>query len=125
MGKKILIADDEDRIRQLVKTTLELEDAGFEIFEARDGKEAITKAMEVRPELVILDVMMPGKSGYEVCKELKKSPDTRDVYVLFLSARGNVISERTMRNSGGDEFVSKPFIPKELGSRVKKALGIA
>jgi len=121
MGKRILIADDDDNIRELVRVTLE--DEGFEMEEAADGNEAVAKAKQFRPDLVVLDIMMPGKVGYQVCEELKKDPATKDVYVLFLSARGKPVSEQTGKMYGGDAFMIKPFDPKELREKIKAALG--
>jgi len=122
MPKKILIADDEDNVRELVRASLE--DEGFELYEAIEGNEALKKAKEIRPDLVILDIMMPGKIGYEVCEELRKDPDTKNAYVIFLSARGRAASEWTGKQKGGNEFMTKPFEPKELRERVRKALRI-
>jgi len=122
MAKKILIVDDEDNIRELVKASLKRE--GFELHEAMDGNDGLAKAKELKPDLVILDVMMPGKVGYEVCEELKKNPDTKDIYVIFLSSRTSPSSEESARMAGGDEWMYKPFEPKELRERVKKALGL-
>lgn len=122
MKHKILVADDEDRIRNLIKTTLELEDGLFEIHEANDGNSALEKIFEIRPDMVILDVMMPGKSGYEVCKIVKNNPETKDTFILFLTARGSTISTRTIELSGGDEYMAKPFALGDLIARVKKGL---
>jgi len=121
MAKKILIADDDDNIRRLVKMTFM--DEGFEIHEASDGDEAINKAREVKPDLVILDVMMPKKVGYEVCEEIKNDPETEHAYVIFITARGTSVAEKAGESSGGDDFMVKPFEPAELRERVKKALG--
>jgi len=121
MRKKILIADDEDNIRKLVRVSLE--DEGYDLFEARDGNEAVAKAKELKPDLIILDVMMPGKIGYQVCEELKQAPETSRIFVVFLSARGKPLSEMTGKMIGGNEFIAKPFDPSELRARVKKALG--
>ena len=120
MAKKILIVDDEDDVRELVHVTLE--DEGFDIYEASEGNEALAKAKEFKPDLIILDVMIPGKTGYEVCEELKKDPDTKNTYVLFLSARGKAASVMTAKTKGGDEFMTKPFEPKELREKVLKVL---
>ncbi len=122
MAKKILIADDEENIRELVWVSLE--DEGFEIHEAVNGDEALSKARELKPDIIILDVMMPGKTGYEVCEELKRDPDTSDIFVLFLSARGSFISEQTGKIKGGNEYMVKPFEPAELRKKVKNALGL-
>ena len=122
MPKKILIADDEDNIRELVRVSLE--DEGFELYEARDGNEAVEKARQIKPDLIVLDVMMPGKVGYQVCEELKSDPATSHVFVLFLSARGRPVAEMTGKMTGGDEFMIKPFEPAELRQKVRKGLGL-
>jgi len=121
MAKKILIVDDEEQLRELVVVTLE--DEGYELHEAADGNEAVEVAKEVKPDLVILDVMMPGKVGYQVCEEIKADPETEHAYVIFLSARGRALSEMTGKKKGGDAFMTKPFEPRELLDMVKKALG--
>jgi two-component system, OmpR family, alkaline phosphatase synthesis response regulator PhoP len=121
--KKILVADDEDNIRELVLVSLE--DEGYDIFEAADGNEAIAKAKEIKPDLIILDVMMPGKIGYDVCEELKKDPTTSRAFVIFLSARGSPLAERTGKLRGGDDYMTKPFEPGELRDKVKKALKLS
>jgi len=120
MSKKILIADDEDNVRELVLVSLE--DEGYEIHEASDWEEAVAKARELKPDLIVLDVMMPGKTGYEVCEELRNDPDMKDVYILFLSARGSAVSEMTGKMKGGDAYMVKPFEPAELRKKVKEAL---
>ena len=120
MAKKILIVDDEKDIRELVRVSLE--DEGFELHEAEDGEEAVSKAREIKPDLMVLDVMMPGKTGYEVCEELKSDPVTNNIFIIFLSARGTSASMRTGKSKGGDLFMTKPFEPDELLERVKKAL---
>ena len=120
MTKKILIADDEDNVRELVYVSLE--DEGYEIHEASDGEEAVAKARELKPDLIVLDVMMPGKTGYEVCEELRKDPDMQDIYILFLSARGSAVSEMTGKMKGEDAYMVKPFEPADLRKKVKEAL---
>lgn len=126
LKKKILIAEDDERTRHMIKRTLELENENFEIFEARDGDEALAKAIEIKPNLLLLDVMMPGMSGYEVCKELKESQDTKNILILFVTARGgNEIAERTMLNKGGDGIIGKPFSPDVLAFRVREILKLS
>ena len=120
MTKKILIADDEDEIRKLITATLE--DEGYEIHQASNGSKALDIAKQIKPDLVILDIMMPEKTGYEVCEELRRNPETKDVYVLFLGARGSGIAEKTGKVKGGDAFMTKPFEPDDLLDRVKKIL---
>jgi len=119
---KILIADDDDNIRELVRITLE--DEGFEIFEAKDGVDAVEKARKLKPNLMILDVMMPGKTGYMVCEEIKQNPATKNIFVLFLTARGSQIAEHTATDKGGDAYMTKPFEPAELRKKVRQALNM-
>jgi DNA-binding response OmpR family regulator len=121
MANKILIADDEATIRDLIRLSLESE--GYEIFEARNGLEALSKAREVVPDLIILDVMMPGKIGYQVCTELKRDPATQKISIIFLTSRDTSLSLEAVHESGGDDFISKPFKPQELKARIRKAMG--
>ena len=120
MAKKILIADDEATVRDLIKLSLEHE--GYEIFEARNGVEALNKAKELVPDLLILDVMMPGKIGYQVCSELKSDPATKRISIIFITARDSSLSMETVQESGGDDLISKPFKPQELKARIRKVL---
>jgi len=122
MSKRILIADDEPNIRNLVH--IALEDEGFELFEAKDGPEAIEKARAIKPDLMILDVMMPGMIGYEVCEVIKKDPEVSHTIVFFLSSRVNPNAERAGKLTGGDYFMTKPFKPKELRTKVTELLKI-
>ena len=125
MGKKILIADDDASLRKLIKTSLELGNEMFEIYEADSGNNALEMARKIKPELLILDVMMPGMSGYEVCRNLKDSQETRNIYVLFLTGRGSDLSRKTIENCGGDDIMTKPFPLIELERKVKKVFGSA
>ena len=121
MTKKILIADDEELIRGAVK--LSLRDQGYELYEAKNGTIALEMAKNIKPDLMILDVMMPGIVGYAVSKELKDDPETRDIYILFLTSRGGTQAEMTAMRSGADAYLSKPFEPAQLREMIKKALG--
>jgi two-component system alkaline phosphatase synthesis response regulator PhoP len=120
MTKRILIVDDEEVARQLVKDSLE--DQGYELFEAASGNEALAKAREVKPDLVILDLMMPDKWGYKVCEELKRNQETREAIVVFLSARGSAPSKKMGGLKSGDDFITKPFSPASLREKVKALL---
>ena len=122
MAKKVLIADDEANIRELVQFALE--DEGFEIYQAGDGEEALALARRLKPDLLVLDVMMPGKIGYQVCEELKQDPETRNIHIILMSARGKSRVELTGKMQGADDVISKPFDPLELNAKVKRALGI-
>jgi len=121
MTKKILIADDEEYIRELIKASLE--DGGYEISEAEDGILTLDLVRKVIPDLVILDIMMPGIIGYRVCEEIKKNPDTAHTKVIFVSARGHEVSKMTGQMAGGDDYLVKPFEPQEIREMVKKWLG--
>jgi DNA-binding response OmpR family regulator len=120
MPGKIIIADDEDVVRETVR--LCLQNNGYEIYEAADGLEALELARRIKPDLMILDVMMPGMAGYRVCTELKKDDATRNIFILFLTARGTRQAENTVIRSGGDDFMAKPFDPALLREKVKAAL---
>ena len=120
MIKRILVVDDDDNIRRLVKLSFMHED--FEIHEASDGEEAVEIAFKIKPDLVILDVMMPKKVGYKVCKEIKENPRTQNAHVIFITARGGAVSEKIGALSGGDDFITKPFEISELREKVNKAL---
>jgi DNA-binding response OmpR family regulator len=120
MSKTILIADDDPLVRELVKEVLAEE--GYRIFEAGDGIEALQKTREILPDLVILDVVMPGIVGYEVCRALKNDPLTRHIFILFLSGRPPAEAKVAVKRNGGDEFVSKPFDVEELRTKIRLIL---
>ncbi len=120
MTKKVLIADDDDLLRDAIRLSIQKD--GYEIHEARDGIEALNKAAEVIPDLIILDVMMPGMIGYNVCQKLKSNPATKDIFVMYLTARGNELTDGAVKESGGDGFFAKPFLPTELRKKVRDIL---
>ena len=121
MAKRVLIADDEPNI----VTSLEflMEQAGMEVRVARDGQEAIDLAESFRPDLILLDVMMPVLNGYEVCQRLKSDPKLRHVRVLILSAKGRDVEVAKGRELGADGYITKPFSTRELVSKVRALLG--
>lgn len=120
MAKKILIVDDEEVIRDSVK--LCLEGCGYELYEAENGEQGLERARELKPHLIILDLMMPDKWGYAVCEELRGHPDTRDAIIMFLTARGSAPSRKVGDLKGADDYMVKPFIPDELREKVKGLL---
>lgn len=122
MQKKILIVDDEAIVRDSVEVSLKKD--GYQVFGADCGEEGIRMAKEVKPDLVILDLMMPDKWGYAVCDELKASPETKDAAILFLTGRKSSASRKMGEIKGGDEYIVKPFDPSELRKKVKKLLGL-
>ena len=126
MPKKILIVDDEPFIRALLEQTLEdFEDAGVELLAAGDGQEAWDMAQEERPNLVILDVMMPYMSGYEVCERIKSEPALKDTYVILLTAKGQQVDRQRGEQVNADEYVTKPFDPDYLVERTEAVLDMS
>ena len=111
---KFLIVDDEELIRDVIKEYLLLE--GYEVDEAKDGNEAVEKALAKDYSLIIMDIMMPHKDGYQACKEIKAH---KDVPFIMLSARGEEYDKLIGFDIGIDDYVTKPFSPKELVARIK------
>jgi len=121
VAKKVLIADDEPNI--LTSLQYVLSRAGFDLRIARDGNAALQAMTEYRPDLVLLDVMMPVKSGYEVCQTIRQNPDWAHVKVVMLTAKGRETEVSKGLALGADLYVSKPFSTRELLDRVKELLG--
>jgi DNA-binding response OmpR family regulator len=117
---KILIADDEQDILELLRFTLEF--SNFEVVTASNGEEAVRKADEAHPDLILLDVRMPRMTGYEACESLKASPATKDIPVVFLSARGQETDVKHGLSLGAADYILKPFSPEELPGRLKRIL---
>jgi DNA-binding response OmpR family regulator len=116
----ILVVEDEIDILQLVAHNLK--SADFYVLTAQDGYEALSVAKNHLPQLIILDLMIPGLDGFEVCKELKRSPVTKDIPVLMLTARGEEVDRIVGLELGADDYVVKPFSPRELILRVRAIL---
>ena len=110
--KKILIADDERALRMLISGTLEI--SGFEILEVDNGIDAFDLAQQAKPDVIILDVMMPGMTGYEVCRKIKDDPELKQIKVLILTAKGQQADKEAAMNSNADFYMPKPFSPAEL-----------
>jgi two-component system, OmpR family, phosphate regulon response regulator PhoB len=119
--RTLLIAEDEEGIRALVKMTLARNE--YEILEAVDGEEALALAREHRPELILLDVMMPGLSGFEVCRALKDDPITAQATVVMLSARTQEADREQGMASGADDYFTKPFSPIALLRKIDEVYG--
>ena len=116
--KKILIADDNENIREAL--TYLLEDEGYKLWMAKDGAETLEKARDVRPDILFLDIMMPIMNGYEVCRVIKSDPELKNIYVIMLTAKGQVAEQERGRSVGADEYIVKPFSPMEVLARIKK-----
>jgi DNA-binding response OmpR family regulator len=117
----ILVAEDDEDILELV--VFDLEDEGYEVVTARDGEQAITLALERQPDLVLLDVAMPGLDGYEVTRRLRADDSTRATPVVLLTARAQVKDVILGFEAGANDYVTKPFRPDELRTRLHAALG--
>ena len=114
--KKILIADDEQDIIEIIRYNLLVE--GYEVFTAKNGDEAIEQAKKHLPDLVILDIMMPGKTGMEVCSILRIMPVFKETLIVFLTALSDENTEIRGLESGADDYLTKPISPKVLVSKV-------
>ncbi|MFL7810627.1 MAG: response regulator transcription factor [Anaerolineae bacterium] len=118
---KILVAEDEKDIRELIVFSLTF--AGFEVLMAVDGEDAVQKTLENQPDLIMMDVRMPRMTGYEACAKIKGTPETKDIPVVMLSAKGQEAEIQTGLNAGAYEYILKPFAPDELIQRVRDILG--
>lgn len=115
-GHTILIADDEPDIVEIIEYNLVRE--GYEVYTAKDGDDALEKAKKIKPDLIILDIMMPKKTGVEVCEILRAQPGFNKTLILFLTALNDESSQMKGFDTGGDDYVGKPVSPKLLISRV-------
>lgn len=120
MSKRILIVDDEKDIVDLLEFNLEAE--GYKTSSARDGEEAIEKANKKLPDLILLDIMLPKKDGWEVLRELRATKDTAGIPVIFLTAKDSEIDEVVGLELGADDYIVKPIAMRKLLARVKTAL---
>jgi len=121
MSKKILVADDEPNIVTALEFLLQRN--GFEVQVARNGDEALNLIESGQPDLVLLDVMMPLKSGYEVCKRIRERPDWCHIKVVMLSAKGRDAEVARGLDVGADLYITKPFSTRDLVGRIKQLLG--
>lgn len=119
--KKILICDDEPHILESVAYVARKE--GYAVLTAENGEEALRLARAERPGLVLLDLNMPIKSGYQVCEEIKGDPETRGMYVIMLTAKGQDSDRAKGVAAGADEYITKPFSPRKLRQRLTEILG--
>ncbi|HXX58882.1 MAG TPA: response regulator [Thermodesulfovibrionales bacterium] len=118
--KKILVVDDEPDIVELVSYNLKKE--GFEVSSASDGEEALTKMKKGSFDFFILDLMLPGIQGMELCRILRNDPKTKNVPIIMLTAKGEEVDRILGLESGADDYISKPFSPRELVARIRAVL---
>lgn len=114
---KVLIADDELRLRKVV--SLHLKKSGFDVIEAGNGRQAVQLAMETNPDVIVLDVMMPEKTGLEACTEMKAMPELSSTPVILLTAMAESEDIKKGEEAGADGYLTKPFSPKELIDLIK------
>jgi DNA-binding response OmpR family regulator len=116
----ILIVDDEPYLAEALKFVLSRE--GYEVTTALDGEEAFQKIAVKKPLIMFLDIMMPKKNGYEVCDIVKNTPELKDIYIIMLSAKGWDSDKEKGISVGANDYMSKPYSPKDVVSRVKKVI---
>ena len=121
MPRKILVVDDEPAIGRLVKMSLVVE--GYDVRTVTSGFEALEEIEKQKPDLIVLDVSMPGMNGYEVCANLKSNPQTKSIRIVFLTALGNSGDAQRGFAVGGDDYIIKPFDPDELLAKVREIIG--
>ena len=118
---RILVVDDEIYIVHILDFSLGME--GYEVVTALDGEQALEKARSEKPDLIVLDIMMPKLDGYETCKRLKADPETKDVPIILLSAKGRNVDQKVGFEVGADDYITKPFSPRKLVERINAILG--
>ena len=119
--KKILIVDDEKDLVEMLEVRIGA--LGYEVFKAYDGQEGLEKARETKPDLIILDIMMPKMNGYEVCRFLKFDEEFKNIPILMLTARGQDQDKKVGDDVGADAYMTKPFDGNELVTKIKEMLG--
>lgn len=123
MQKKIMVVDDEPYIARVIKFKLEQE--GYAVISANDGVTGLDRIRQEKPDLVLLDVMMPGLTGYEVCQQVKADADLQGIPVVFLTAKGQERDREQGLNMGASDYITKPFSPNRLLELVKSIIGNA
>jgi two-component system alkaline phosphatase synthesis response regulator PhoP len=118
---RILVVDDEIYIVHILDFSLGME--GYEVITALDGEQALEKARAEKPDLIVLDIMMPKLDGYETCKLLKGDAGTKDIPVILLSAKGRNVDQKIGFEVGADDYITKPFSPRKLVERINAILG--
>jgi two-component system alkaline phosphatase synthesis response regulator PhoP len=119
-GYTILLVDDEKDVLEFIGYNLKK--SGYEVYTTQNGRDAIEKAKEIKPHLILLDVMMPEMDGVETCEQMRKHKDLQNTIIAFLTARGEDYSQIAGFEAGGDDYITKPIKPKVLLSRIKALL---
>lgn len=123
MSKHVLVVDDEPNI--VLSLEFLLSQAGFSVTTAGDGDSGLEAARKERPDVILLDIMLPGADGYEVCQSLREEPALQDVPVIMLTARGREVDREKGMSLGADEYIVKPFSTSEVVERVRQITGEA
>ncbi|MCC8986958.1 MAG: response regulator [Candidatus Contendobacter sp.] len=123
MANKILVVDDEPNI--VLSLEFLMKQAGFQVRTASDGEAALAAVAAEAPDLVLLDVMMPRKNGYEVCQAIRANPDCKDVRIIMLTAKGREVEREKGLALGADDYITKPFSTQEVVERVRELLAEA
>ena len=121
MPRTVLVVEDEPNIVESLSFLMKK--AGFVVRVARDGNTALRTIESEIPDLVLLDIMMPRRDGYEVCRAIRANPDWQDVRIIMLSAKGREIDRRKGLELGADDYITKPFSTREIVARVQEILG--
>jgi len=123
MTKSVLVVDDEPNI--VLSLEFLMTQAGYEVRIARDGNEALEAVVEKTPDLILLDLMIPGRDGYDVCQTLRRSEEWANIPIIMLTAKGREVEKEKGMALGANDYVTKPFSTAELTNRVKELLGDA
>jgi two-component system alkaline phosphatase synthesis response regulator PhoP len=118
---RILVVDDEIYIVHILDFSLGME--GYEVLTALDGEQALERLKSDKPDLIVLDIMMPKVDGYEVCRTIKSNPETQHIPVILLSAKGRNVDQKMGFDVGADDYITKPFSPRKLVERINALLG--
>jgi CheY-like chemotaxis protein len=121
MGKTILIVEDEPKNMTLTRDILKI--SGYETIEAVDGRQGVEKAKSARPNLILMDIMMPKMDGYAACREIKADPATKNIPVIMLTAVGYDLNKKLAKQMGADGYVTKPFSRQQLVDAISVLLG--
>ena len=121
MGKTILIVEDEPKNMTLTRDMLKI--SGYETIEAVDGRQGVEKAKSARPDLILMDIMMPKMDGYAACREIKADPATKNIPVIMLTAVGYDLNKKLAKQMGADGYVTKPFSRQQLVDAIGLLLG--
>jgi DNA-binding response OmpR family regulator len=117
MAQKILLIEDDPQISKLISQALQR--AGYEVVTAMDGSEGLRKVKEANPQLVVLDISLPGVDGYQVCHYIRQDPETANLPILIVTAMSRPADQRRGFESGADDYLSKPFVLSELVTRIQ------